>query len=230
MIMAESLEYAADRLEQLMRTGGADLNDAVQTLIQEIVKEHRAVIFNGDGYSGLWREEAQKRGLPCLRNAPEALGELISEASLALFARYEVLSKVELKARYEIYLEHYSNSIRTEANLCLRMARTIIYPAGVRYQEELARAALALSRLNRQPDTEILDAVSQSLDKLRAAADKLERETNRNPEGSLKTARHYGDVVLPLMDEVRVWADRLETLVAEDLWPLPSYQEMLFIK
>ncbi len=229
-IMAESLEFAADRLEQLMAGDAARLNAAVQTLIQEIVEEHSNVIFNGDGYSEAWQKEAAKRGLPSLRNTPEALGELISESSMALFSRYDVLSKVELKARHDIYLDHYSKSLSTEANLCVRMARTIIYPAALRYQEELARAACALRQLGREPQTAALDAVTELIEKLCESTDALDRELHKSFPGVLKTARHFAEVILPHMDSVRHWADKLETLVPADLWPLPSYQEMLFIK
>lgn len=230
VIMAESLEYVADRMEKIMQNDPSRLNEAVETVIRDIMKEHSAVIFNGDGYSEAWRKEAAQRGLPCLRNAPEALGELVTESSIGLFTRYEVLSKVEMKARYEIYLEHYSKSIRTEANLCLQMARTIIYPAGLRYQQELACTAQALQQLGRTPDGKVLDTVSLCLNNLTKSVDKLDQEVQRKVQGTLKLAQHYGDVILPLMSDVRSWADKLETLVPEDLWPLPSYQEMLFIK
>jgi len=229
-IMAESLEYAADRLEQLMGGDASKRNAAVQSLIQEIVEAHSAVIFNGDGYSEEWRKEAVKRGLPSLRNTPEALGELITDSSVDLFSRYEVLSKIELKARHEIYLDHYSKSIRTEANVCLRMARTVMYPVGLRYQEELARAALSMQQLGRKHDASVLDAVSAALTALHEHTGALDKALRKTIPGTLKTAEHFADTVLPLMGKVRQAADTLESLVPDDMWPLPTYQEMLFIK
>ena len=229
-IMAESLEYAADRLEQLMDGNASRLNMAVQTFIQEIVEAHSAVIFNGDGYSESWQKEAVKRGLPALRNTPEAIGELIKESSMNLFSKYSVLNKVELKARHDIYLDHYSKSLRTEANLCVRMARTIIFPAGLRYQEELARTAAALQQTGRVPDTLVLDEVCTLLARLLGATNTLEKELGKILPNAQKTAAHFADVILPQMSTIRSQSDRLECLIPADLWPLPTYQEMLFIK
>lgn len=237
-IMADSLDFAATRLERLTEGDPGKRNAAVHTLIQEIMEEHSAVIFNGDGYSEVWHQEAERRGLPNYRTTPEALMAYTSPDAIDLYGRYNVLSRTELKARQEIYIEQYCKTIRTEANLVIRMARTIVYPAGLRYQRELAGVCLdmcainkELNRPNRQPDTALLDQVESLLAALRKAVDGLESVLeNGEYANSVQEAHHYRVEVLPRMEEVRALADSLETLTPEDLWPLPSYQEMLFIK
>ncbi|MFQ8734732.1 MAG: hypothetical protein ACLSAH_00450 [Bilophila wadsworthia] len=228
-IMSDSLDYAATRLEKLSGGDPEKLHAAVGKLIQEIVEEHSAVIFNGDGYSEIWHQEAERRGLPNYRTTPEALMVYTSPDVVDLYSRYNVLSRQELKARQEIYIEQYCKTIRAEANLVIRMGRTIIYPAGLRFQQELLRACLDMRALNREPDTVLLDDIDDTLRKLR------EGQAPRNNvdmkiEDPVQEAHHKCTVVIPAMNAIRTLADHLETIVPEDLWPLPSYQEMLFVK
>lgn len=229
-IMADSLDHAAERIENLMQGDADKLNDAVQLYIQEIVNTHSAIIFNGDGYSEAWRHEAEKRGLPNLRTSPEALGEFTRPEVVDVFTRYKVLDGVELKARQDIYLDHYSKSIRTEANLVLRMGRTVIYPAALEWQTRLAHAAQLLQQLKQEAQHEMLDTVTEAMSRLDKALHALERSLEVLEHDTMTAARHYGETVLPLMRTVREWTDALECLVPEDVWPLPSYQEMLFMK
>ena len=229
-IMSDSLDYAATRLEKLSGGDPEKLHAAVGKLIQEIVEEHSAVIFNGDGYSEIWHQEAERRGLPNYRTTPEALMVYTSPDVVDLYSRYNVLSRQELKARQEIYIEQYCKTIRAEANLVIRMGRTIIYPAGLRFQQELPRACLDMRALNREPDTVLLDDIDDTLRKLREGLEHLENNVDMKIEDPVQEAHHKCTVVIPAMNAIRTLADHLETIVPEDLWPLPSYQEMLFVK
>lgn len=229
-IMSDSLDYAATRLEKLSGGDPEKLHAAVGKLIQEIVEEHSAVIFNGDGYSEIWHQEAERRGLPNYRTTPEALMVYTSPDVVDLYSRYNVLSRQELKARQEIYIEQYCKTIRAEANLVIRMGRTIIYPAGLHFQQELLRACLDMRALNREPDTVLLDDIDDTLRKLREGLEHLENNVDMKIEDPVQEAHHKCTVVIPAMNAIRTLADHLETIVPEDLWPLPSYQEMLFVK
>lgn len=229
-IMSDSLDFMATRLEKATAENPDNLNSAVQELIREVMEEHSAVIFNGDGYSEEWHREAERRGLPNYRTSPEALPVLTSPESLDLYGRYNVLSRTELKARQEIYLEQYSKTIHCEANLCVRMARTIIYPAAARYQQSLADIALKTKELGREPDMTLFDTVGEKLVSLRQRMEKLEACLDFQGLPALAEAQRFCRETIPCMNAVREVADTLELLVPEDLWPIPSYQEMLFIK
>lgn len=229
-ILSDSLDFIATRLERATEGDPEKLNPAVQEIIREIMEEHSAVIFNGDGYSTVWHQEAERRGLPNYRTTPDALPVLSSPEVVDLYTRYGVLSRTEIKARQEIYLEQYVKTLHCEARLAMRMARTIIYPAALRYQEQLARVCLDMKSLGRDPDTSLLDTVDHLLRQLREAVEALETALDGRTRSNLEEARHCCAVILPAMNKVREFADALENLVPEDLWPLPSYQEMLFIK
>ena len=230
-IMADSLGHAADFLEgDLAR--GKDLNAAIQHYVQHVIEEHSAVIFNGDGYSSIWHAEAERRGLPNLRTTPEAMPELIRPEVIDLYERLGILNRAELKARYDIYLEQYCKTVRTEAILTTRIARTIIFPAAMRYQGELAETAARMKAIGKDFRTITLDEVTEQLRGLQDATRSLEA-TLASVDGKgdfLARATRYCEEVLPIMGEVRRYADLLETRVADDLWDLPSYQEILFGK
>jgi glutamine synthetase len=230
-IVAESLDYIATRLEDATVDGPERLNGAIQALLKEIIDEHGAVIFNGDGYSEEWQQEAERRGLPNLRTTVDALPALTSEDTLAVFEKYGVLSRRELQSRAEIYLEQYCKTIRTEATLVARIARTQIYPAAVRYLNLLAGTCANLANAGCSYDTVTLERVTGLLRGMEEGVAALERTLeHEGAETSLSEARHFCGAVLPAMEAVRRCADDLEGLVADDLWPLPTYQEMLFIK
>ena len=230
-IVAESLDYVATELEKATKGDEKKLPGAVQKLLQQIMKDHKAVIFNGDGYSEAWHQEAEKRGLPNLRNTVDAHSAVLSKESAALFETYGVLTKRELASRVDIYLERYCKDINTESLLALSIARKTILPTGYRYQHELARTAVAMKGAGKSPDTSSLDKVSALVASLEGAIEKLQHAVDHKAEGSiLAHAKHYRDEVVPAMVEVRKYADALEGIVSDDLWPLPTYQEILFIK
>lgn len=231
-IVAESLDYIATRLEQEIHHGGQDLNSAVQVLLHDVIREHKAIIFNGDGYSECWHQEAARRKLPNHRNTVDALAAVIGNQRYSdLLEKYGVLSNREFAARNEIYTERYCKDINTEALLCRDIAKSQILPAAYRYQGELAQTAAALTQIGRKVDTTSLDAMELLVGEMETTIATLERALTHHPKGStLDHARHYRDKVLPAMHAVREVADRLERIVADDLWPLPTYQEMLFLR
>ena len=229
-MMAESLDYVACELEKLGKTNKSKFNEGVQNLLQKLMKEHDAIIFNGDGYSEAWHKEAKKRGLPNLKTTPEALPVLTSKEVIELFGKYNVLSEAELKSRQEIYLEQYVKTINTEANLVIRMARTIIFPAAMRYQGELAATCANLKAIGHDIKMVALEDVTAKLRFMQEEVVKLEKLLAHEGGDTLAHAKYMCDKVLPAMNKVREYADALETVVADDLWPLPSYQEMLFIR
>jgi glutamine synthetase len=189
------------------------------------------VIFNGDGYSQAWHEEAEKRGLPNLKTSVEALPTITDPEVIATFEKYGVLSARELQSRQDIYLEQYCKTILTEAKLAVEIARTLIFPAAIRYQNELATTCTNLKTLGYTFDTDTLDEVTKLVKGLQDSTTALEKAMQHDHAGGvLEEARHCGKTILPAMLKVREYADKLEHYVADDLWPLPTYQEMLFIK
>jgi glutamine synthetase len=228
--MAESLDFMAGKLEASIK-GGKTLNIAVSALLQEIVTQHGAVIFNGDGYSAEWHAEAEKRGLANLKNTPAAVPALQKPEVIELFDKYRVLSPRELHGRYEIYLEQYCKYLRVEANITAKVARTSILPAALRYQSEVASGLAAAKSLGLTSDLKLASKLSGLIVDLEKAADALEATTGDVPHGdSLKEAQYFADKVVPALNKVREYADALEGIVADDLWPLPTYQEMLFMR
>ncbi len=228
-IMAEALDHCASVLEAAVQEG-VDFNVAVQDLLTSIVSDHGAVIFNGNGYSEEWQAEAQQRGLKNLRTTVDALPELISPEAIELFSKYSVFNEREMHSRYEIGLEQYLLSVGVEANLTLEIATTIVLPAALRYQTELASNVTALKAAGVEADLSTLTTVSAPIAALRTGltslAGVLAQDHDEDPLAAATFAR---DEVLPAMAAVREAADLLETLVADDLWPLPTYQEMLYI-
>lgn len=229
-IMSESLDYIATELEKATKGDPKKLNDAVQTLLQKIIKEHDAIVFNGDGYSEAWHKEAAKRGLPNLKTTPEALPVLASKECIELFTKYGILTEAELKSRVEIYLEQYAKTLKTEANLVVRMATTIIFPAAMRYQSELASACANLKAIGHDYKMGTLEDVTAKLRGMQESVAKLEKLLEHEAKDIHAEATHMCCKVLPAMGDVRTYADALEAIVADDLWALPSYQEMLFIR
>ncbi|EHJ47935.1 Glutamine synthetase type III domain-containing protein [Solidesulfovibrio carbinoliphilus subsp. oakridgensis] len=229
-MMAESLDYVASKLEAATSGDAGKLNAAVQTVIQEIIKEHDAVVFNGDGYCEDWHKEAEKRGLPNMKTTPDALPTLTSPEVIKLFTTYGVFSEAELKSREEIYLEQYVKTLQTEAALVVRMAKTIIFPAAMRYQGELAKTCAELKAIGHDYKMVTLEDVTAKLRELQVKIADLEKILEHTAPDTLAEAKHMCCTVLPAMNEVRAVADALEAVVADDLWPLPSYQEMLFIR
>lgn len=229
-MMSDSLDFLATEIEKITKGDPKKLNAAVQTVLQKLMKEHDAIIFNGDGYSDEWHKEAAKRGLPNLKTTPEALPVLSTKPVIDLFTKYGILTEPELKSREEIYLEMYAKTLKTEANLVVRMATTIIFPAAMRYQSELAAACANLKAIGHDYKMSALESVTDKLRSLQTSVDKLEKLLEHEAKSTHAEAKHMCDKVLPAMGEVRAFADSLEAVVADDLWALPSYQEMLFIR
>ena len=228
-ILAEALDFIATQLETAV-ADGVEFNVAVQTVLEKIIKDHGSVVFNDDGYADEWQVEAAERGLPNLKTTLDALPELITEESMELFSTYGVFNHREMHSRYEIALEQYILSIHVEAALTLEMANTIILPAALRYQTELALNVSSLTAIGQDADTATLDEVSSSLKALRAGLAGLRSElAQEEADTEEKRAEHAQKSLLPAMVAVRAASDTLEGLVADDLWPLPTYQEMLFI-
>ncbi|HEY2733436.1 MAG TPA: hypothetical protein VGI70_05605, partial [Polyangiales bacterium] len=222
-ILAESLDYVATKLEKSTKDG-KPLNASIQSLLQEIYTEHGAVVFNGDGYSAEWHAEAEKRGLPNMKTTPAALPALQKPEVIELFDKYRVLSPRELHSRYEVYLELYTKHLKVESNLTIKLAKGSILPAAIRYLTELA----AVSKLELKLPGKIATLTSD----LEKAIETLESTLAgaHSAGDALKETQYFAEKVIPSMSKVREIADTLETLVADDLWPLPTYQEMLFIR
>jgi glutamine synthetase len=228
-IMAEALDHCATTLENAVAEG-TRFDTAVQNLLTEVITTHGAVVFNGDGYSDKWQIEAADRGLPNLRTTLDALPELVTESAMDLFEKYKVFNHREMHSRYAVGLEQYALTIGVEARLTFEVGTTSILPAAVRHQTEVATNIGALKAAGVEVDTAGLTEVTEPLAALRAALAELKAALAADAgETALAEAEHARNELLPAMTAVRAAADTLEGIVADDLWPLPTYQEMLFI-
>ena len=228
-IMAEALDYIATELEASL-ADGTEFNVAVQRVLEDIITIHGSVVFNGDGYAEDWQVEAAARGLPNLRTTLDALPELVSESALDLFGRYGVFSDREMHSRHEIALEQYALSVSVEARLTLELGSTVVLPAAMRYQTELATNVAALRAVGVEADTAMLNEVSARLAALTTGLATLRSALGHEGGSTTLAEAQHARALLPAMSSVRAAADDLEDLVADDLWPLPTYQEMLFIR
>jgi glutamine synthetase len=231
-IMAESLDYCAGILEKADTSTPAKLGKAVEKIVKDVWKECADIVFNGDGYSEAWHKEAEKRGLPNLKTSADALPEIKTPAVIDLLKKYNVLSKRETISRYEVYAEQYIASVNVESNLVIEMVRTLIFPAAVRYQNELATSLANLKTSGVETDHNTIDVVTDLIKSLQdSTAELVElKEKEHSAKNIEKHCEFIRDEVLPKMLEIRSYVDQLEGYVADDLWPLPTYQEMLFIK
>jgi len=227
--VAKELKGYADELE-----GAEDFTSAVIALVKRTIRDHRRVIFNGNGYTAEWEEEAAKRGLPNKKNTPAALPALIEPKNIALMEEFGVLTKVEMESRYEVEMEHYSKIINIEALTMLEMARKQLLPAVNAYMSEVANTAaskLAVSEsISVRSETKTLGRLSADADAMSDAIDTLQDAVDAAkalPSESEKAVAFH-DNVLPAMDALRAAADDAETLCGEDYWPLPSYSKMLY--
>ncbi|HBF34627.1 TPA: glutamine synthetase type III, partial [Candidatus Sumerlaeota bacterium] len=235
-IVAQSLNEIATRLEKDIKAG-KDFNASVQALLQDLFTEHKAIIFNGNGYSEEWQKEAEKRGLPNLTNSVDALEKFTDSKIVKVFEKVGVFNAREVEARREILLENYTTTVSIEALLAVDMGRTIILPAAIKYQTELALSLNAVkAALGEKADVtaqkELLDTVTRLVTDLKknlSALDAARSEIEATDSSALNKAKLYRDKVLPLMKAARKAADELETIVDDEIWPLPKYREMLFI-
>ncbi|HLV66942.1 MAG TPA: glutamine synthetase III, partial [Polyangiaceae bacterium] len=203
--IAESLDFIATRLEAAVQSG-KPLNAAIQELLAQIIAEHGSVVFNGDGYSADWHAEAEKRGLPNLRTTVDALAALEQPEVIKLFDKYNVLTPRELHSRYEIYLEQYVKAIAVEQKIGTRIAKTMILPAALRYQRELAEGAAAVKNAGLTPDTKALEEVTRQIGELTSGIAALESAGAHEGGSTLDEARHCRDKVLPALEKVRAAA------------------------
>jgi glutamine synthetase len=230
-ILADSLNWMADKLEAEIAKGTA-LNAAIQTILKEVIDNHGAVVFNGNGYSEEWHKMAvEERGLANLRTTADALPVLKSKSIEELFDRLNVLSPVELASRYETYSEQYILSIEVEAKLVINLAKTTIYPAAARHLSDLATTIAGLKEIGVDFDADSATKVASLTKSMMDAVNKLATALGHHDFDSTEAHTQYlAQTIRPLMDDVRQYADALEGEIADDLWPLPTYQEMLFIK
>ena len=232
-IVADSLDQIATTLEAAVKAG-KDLHGEIQSLLPKLIADSKKVIFNGDGYSDAWHQEAATRGLPNRKSTIDSLPDLISPKAIALFGKHGVFTERELHSRFEILLENYKKTITIESLLTTQIASRQILPAALRYQSEVAVSLANLKNAGLPvPKSQVafLGELSETIEELQEATDKLVEVSDHHAEGdSLAHAKYAHSAIIPAMAGVRAAGDKLEGMVAADLWPLPTYQEMLFIK
>jgi glutamine synthetase len=219
-IAAEAIDELAGKLEEKI-SSGTGMPEAVIEIVKESYSANKQVCFSGDNYDEAWHAEAEQRGLKNLRTTPDALPEVLSEQTVAAFENYDVLSKRELESRYEVWVEQYAIRANIEAETTHSIAKTMILPAALRYLALIRDSGAALG---------VADEVKGMLESLGKALAKLETANAPNELEGMDLALHARDEQIAAMAEVREAADKLEKVVADDLWPLPKYEEMLFIK
>ena len=229
-VLADSIGWIADQLDARLQSG-EDLNAAASAVLQQVMREHGAVVFGGDGYSSEWHQKAvAERGLENLPTCADALPVLRRPEVRDLFERQGVLSPVELESRFSVYAEQYALAIEVECKLALQMARTQVYPAAVRYLSELASALQEQQAMGLQPSLAVRNTIGELLHQLNNGCDALEQALAATPHDTESHIRHCANQLMPLLGQLRSAVDGLEAVVDDSLWPLPSYQEMLFIR
>ncbi len=230
-MLADSLNWIADKLEVELKAG-KDVATATLAVLKVLMEQHGNAVFGGNGYSTDWHKAAvAERGLKNLPTTADALPELLSPEVAGLFERTGVLTPAELHSRFEVYAEQYVNSIDVEAKLMVNMATTMIYPAAVTYLSELSATAGSLQELGITLDNAVAKSIAAEANALMAAVGKLSEASAKHDFTSVQDhMRFLADTVRELMNEVRAHADTLETLISDEMWPLPKYSEMLFIK
>ena len=231
LIIAEVLSQFADRLEQ-----ATNFDQALQELLKETAKNHKRILFDGNGYSGEWVEEAAKRGLPNISSTVEAALVLIRESTVALYGKHKVLNRTELESRYEINLEQYSKQINIEALTMVDMAQHQIIPVAVKYSTKLAHSINAIKSASNAADisvqTNLLNDLCSTLASFKGNLNTLQKVVqvaNTMTSNSYEHSVYYRDVVFKAMESLRIDGDKLETIIDADLWPLPTYAQMLFM-
>ncbi|MDO8795775.1 MAG: glutamine synthetase III [Vicinamibacterales bacterium] len=228
---ADALESIADELEQAVAKG-EELNKAVAKLLTKITKQHKRIIFNGNGYSKEWEKEAAKRGLLNHKNTVDALPELIKPAVIKVLEKHKVLNAREVHARYEIYLEAYNKTINVEGQLMVLIANRYILPAALDFQRQVAQSVSAVRTAGGTSvqGKKLLVKYIKLVDRLKVQADALDTLLAHSTPSAEKHAKYMRDKVLPAMNRLREVGDELEVLTPHGLWPLPTYREMLFVK
>ncbi len=231
-IVAESIDELAGELEAAMEAG-AGLEDAMRSLLAREIPRIKRIIFNGDNYTEEWQREAERRGLLNLRNSLDAIGLLTADKNVSLFERYKVLTRREMESREEIAVDQYFKTINIEGETTADIARTTVLPAAIRYMNDLLAAADRARGVGvgAQGISRTVSELNGLIDDLRAALERLiEQNAELGGDDVHSKAHHMRDHIVPAMQEVRSAADALEKVVPDDLWPLPRYREMLFVK
>jgi glutamine synthetase len=229
--VTDALDQIATALEKAV-AGGATADDAAWKLLPKVIKQHKRIIFNGNNYADEWQKEAKKRGLLNLRNTVDALPELTKKDVVAAFTKHKVLNERELKAREEINFETYNKTINVEAQLMVLMANRYILPAALEYTKQVGQA-VAAARAGGAPSKQgkaLLATLVKLTDKLKGTSDALARALEHGGANTHAHAKYFRDKVIPLMVTLREAGDALELNIPHELWPLPTYREMLFIK
>ncbi len=221
-IVAESIDSMADKLEKLKDLPDAEFNTKLQEILSDLVRKHKRIVFNGDGYTDEWKLEAARRGLPNAVNTVDALKAIIAEKNIELFSKYGVYSKKELESRYEIFMEEYHRRIRIEGELSLEIARNMIMPVVIGEYTNIVRALKAATDAG---VTEGMMAMRRNAAVLGNALDELTTKV----DNMAKAVKGLHEEILDAMHDLRATVDRLERIVPDELWPLPKYREMLFI-
>jgi glutamine synthetase len=230
--VTESLDYCATELEKGLKEG-KKLQAAVKTLLTKLIKENKRIIFNGNGYSEEWQKEAAKRGLMNHRTSVDAYGEAVKPDVVKAFEKYGVLNERELHARYDVAVEQYCKTVNIEAQLMVLMTNRYILPAAYRHQEQLADTVTAIKSagVTAKETKRALDAICRLTDEAKVRVDRLQELLEHETEGGAeKHAKYFRDKVVPAMASLREVGDSLECMIPHDLWPLPTYREMLFVK
>ena len=229
--VAESLDSMAAELES--RIGkGESLEDAVGALLKKTIKAHKRIIFNGNGYSDDWQKEARKRGLLNHKNTVDALPEIVKAPVVKAFEKFKVLTDRELHARYEVALEAYNKTINIEGQLMVLMANRYILPAAFEYQKNVGQS-VAAAKAGGVPSREgkrVLAQIVKLADAFRAQTEKLAGALEHGGGAAEKHAKYMRDTIVPAMVKLRDLGDQIEVIVPHELWPLPTYREMLFVK
>jgi glutamine synthetase len=229
--MADALDEAATELEKATAKS-EDLKAAVAKLLTRIIKAHKRIVFNGNNYAEEWEKEAGKRKLLNLKNTVDALPELVTPEVVKLFERYKILNERELHARYEVFLENYNKTLNVEGQLMVLMANRYILPAALEYQKQIGQsvAAVKAGGSTSVQGKKLLARYTKLVDQLRIQADGLAALLDHNGGSAEKHAKYMRDKVVPAMNRLRVVGDDIEVLTPHELWPLPTYREMLFVK
>jgi glutamine synthetase len=229
--MADSLDSIATELEAA-KGKGEELNKAVAKLLTKIVKEHKRIIFNGNNYSPEWEKEAGKRKLLNLKNTVDALPQLVTKEAISLLDRFKILNERELHARYEVFLENYNKTINIEGQLMVLMANRYILPAALEYQKQVGQSVAAVKAGGGKSvqGKKLLGTYTKLVDKFKAQTDVLAGLLEHSGGSAEKHAKYMRDKVVPGMAKLREVGDEIEVLTPHEIWPLPTYREMLFVK
>ena len=200
-------------------------------MLPKLIKESKHVIFNGDNYSEAWHKEAEKRGLPNFKNTVDCLPMITEKPSVDLFTKYKVYSKRELESRAVIFAEAYTKTVTIEANTMLMMAKTMILPSAIRYQGEVAQAVASAKMAGvDSPVCETLHVICEAIGEFQKKIANMEKAASHHADGDeLAHATYARDHLIPAMVELRKAGDKLESMIADELWPIPTYREMLFL-